>query len=168
MFKRLIKFDISANNTFFLWGPRQVGKSTLIRELFKNSVYIDLLRSDLFASYSKEPQRLREELIATPPTSHVVIDEVQKVPQLLDEVHWLIENKNIRFVLCGSSARKLRRGHANLLGGRALRFELFGLVSRELGSSFDLVILLNRGYLPSIYLSDIYEDLLRSYVGDYL
>lgn len=98
----------------------------------------------------------------------IVIDEVQKAPALLDEVHWLIENRRLQFVLCGSSARKLKRGHANLLGGRALRFELFGLVSTELGERWDLLTLLNRGFLPSHYASDIYSDLQRAYVNDYL
>ena len=168
MLKRHLNFDIAAGRTFFLWGQRQVGKSTLIRELYPNGLYIDLLRSDEFAAYSKEPHRLREILTASPPTGHVVLDEVQKVPALLDEVHWLIENKRIAFALCGSSARKLRRGHANLLGGRALRFELFGLVSREMGEQFELTTALNRGYLPSIYFSDLYVEDLRSYVGDYL
>ncbi len=168
MLKRLLNINIAQSRTFFLWGQRQVGKSTLMRNLLEGHVYIDLLRSDVFSNYSKEPHRLREELIASPPIGHVIIDEVQKVPELLDEVHWLIENKSISFALCGSSARKLRRGHANLLGGRALRFELFGLVSRELGDQFDLKRLLNHGYLPSIYFSDMHDEYLRSYIGDYL
>jgi predicted AAA+ superfamily ATPase len=98
----------------------------------------------------------------------VVIDEVQKVPALLDEVHWLHENRRIRFALCGSSARKVRRGAANLLGGRAVRYELHGLTAAELGREFDLVRLLNHGYLPSHFESDRPERLLAAYVGDYL
>lgn len=98
----------------------------------------------------------------------IVIDEVQKVPGLLDEVHSLIEKQRRSFVLCGSSARKVRRTHANLLGGRALRFELFGFVSAELGRRFDLVRMLNHGYLPSHYLEERPDSALRAYVQDYL
>jgi uncharacterized protein len=97
-----------------------------------------------------------------------VIDEVQRVPALLDEVHWLIENHGLRFALCGSSARRVKRGHANLLGGRALRHELFGLVSAEIGADFDVVRAVNHGFLPRHYLSGRPEALLRSYVSDYL
>jgi predicted AAA+ superfamily ATPase len=98
----------------------------------------------------------------------VVVDEVQKVPPLLDEAHWLHENEGVRFALCGSSARKLKRGQGNLLGGRAIRFELFGFSAHELGSSFDLVRMLNHGTLPRIYLSDRPQRLLNAYVADYL
>jgi predicted AAA+ superfamily ATPase len=101
-------------------------------------------------------------------TPQVVIDEIQKVPQLLDEVHWLHENRKVRFALCGSSARKVRRGAANLLGGRALRYEMHGLTVAEIGKNVDLVRILNHGYLPAIYLADRPERLLRSYVADYL
>lgn len=168
MLKRLLNFEKAKDKSFFLWGQRQTGKSYLLHEQFKNAVYIDLLKSDLFAKYSSKPFLLREELLAANPKGHVVIDEIQKIPILLDEVHWLIENKKLKFALCGSSARKLRREHANLLGGRALRFELFGFVSDELKSDFNLQTILNRGYLPPHYLSEDYIDLLRSYIGDYL
>jgi predicted AAA+ superfamily ATPase len=98
----------------------------------------------------------------------IIIDEIQKVPALLDEVHWLIENARASFILCGSSARKLKRGHANLLGGRALRFELLGLTAKELQQDFDLERLLNRGTIPSIYADDAHSAYLRSYCADYL
>ncbi len=114
---------------------------------------------------------LREELLYegdNAGSNIVVIDEIQKIPQLLDEVHWLIENTKFAFALCGSSARKVRRGHANLLGGRAIRHELFGFVSAELKKDFDLVQMINHGYLPRHYLSRSYENLLRSYINDYL
>jgi len=93
---------------------------------------------------------------------------IQKAPALLDEVHWLIENRGTVFALCGSSARKVRRGHANLLGGRALRYELHGLVSAEIGKAFDLDRAVNHGYLPRHYLSDRVSDAVRAYVDDYL
>jgi predicted AAA+ superfamily ATPase len=97
----------------------------------------------------------------------VILDEVQKVPQLLDEVHWLMENRVLRFILCGSSARKLKRGHANLLGGRAWRYEMFPLVSAEIGK-FDLLRALNHGLIPDHYLQDDCQKSLEAYVQDYL
>jgi predicted AAA+ superfamily ATPase len=100
--------------------------------------------------------------------TQIVIDEIQKVPQLLDEVHWLHEHRSARFALCGSSARKVKRGHANLLGGRAVRYELHGLTATEIGKDFDLTRMVNHGYLPNIYLSDSPVRLLNGYVADYL
>lgn len=156
--------------SFFLWGPRQTGKSSLLRSEFSEALYIDLLQTDVWSRLSTHPSKLRDwvEGSASKGKSFTIIDEVQKIPSLLDEVHWLIENKKKTFILCGSSARKLKRGHANLLGGRAIRKELWGLTCEELGDDFDLLQILNRGTLPSIYVSDLYSDLLRSYCGDYL
>ena len=121
----------------------------------------------MFATYVQRPQQLRELRLSSP---IVVIDEVQKLPQLLDEVHWCIENRNWVFVLCGSSARKLRQGHANLLGGRALRYELNGLSAQEIGTELDFIKLLNQGYIPSLYDCEpqTWKRLMLSYVGDYL
>jgi uncharacterized protein len=156
--------------SFFVWGTRQTGKSTLLKQSYPTALLVDLLKSDEFVRYSRQPSLLREEIVATAKPSLVIIDEVQKVPSLLDEVHWLIENCGIVFALCGSSARKLKRGHANLLGGRALRYELFGLISSELEQDFDLIKLLNRGYIPNHFLASDSEisRLIRSYVVDYL
>jgi predicted AAA+ superfamily ATPase len=168
MITRALKLPAPGSETFFLWGPRQSGKSTLLRATYPDAVWVDLLKSDEYRRYLQRPETLRQELEALGGVPFVVIDEVQKVPALLDEVHWLHENRGVRFSLCGSSARKVRRGHANLLGGRAVRYELSGLVSRELGDDFDLDRLLNHGYLPRMYLSQGPERLLRAYVGDYL
>ncbi|MCX6123381.1 MAG: DUF4143 domain-containing protein [Proteobacteria bacterium] len=168
MFKRLINIDKSQNESFFLWGPRQSGKSTLLRSEYPDARWIDLLNSEQFIKYQTGPHRLREEVAAASQQQMIIIDEVQKVPRLLDEVHWLIENRGMSFGLCGSSARKLRRGHANLLGGRATRYELFGLCKMELKDAFNLERLLNFGYLPSHYTSSIAEKKIRSYVTDYL
>ncbi|HPA51520.1 MAG TPA: AAA family ATPase [Thermoanaerobaculia bacterium] len=154
--------------SFFLWGPRQTGKSTLLRSLYPEAVWLDLLKTDEQIRYASRPALLREELEAVPPGLLVVIDEVQKAPGLLDEVHWLVENRGRVFALSGSSARKVRRSHANLLGGRAVRFEMFGLTSEEVGPTFDLVRALNHGFLPRHYLSEAPGRLLRSYVTDYL
>ena len=170
MFQRLLSLPEPGTETFFLWGPRQAGKSTLLKHQYPDSVWVDLLKADEFRRYATRPEQLREELEAAgpDPSRQVVIDEIQKVPALLDEVHWLIENRGLRFALCGSSARKVRRGAANLLGGRALRYELRGLTAGELGESFDLDRMLNHGYLPSIYESSRHRRRLDAYIADYL
>lgn len=172
MFTRELKLPPPGHETFFLWGPRQTGKSTLLRTTYPDAIWVDLLKSEEYRRYLQHPERLREELVAesaeTLRARQVVIDEVQKVPSLLDEVHWLHENRRARFALCGSSARKMRRGHANLLGGRAIRYELRGLTARELGKEFDLDRAVNHGYLPRIYLSERPARLLAAYVADYL
>ncbi len=167
MYERLLDLK-KASKTFFLWGQRQTGKSSLMHKAFPQVLWIDLLKSDEFFAYSQSPALLRERTAHLKANDLIVIDEVQKIPQLLDEVHYLIEKKKLRFGLCGSSARKIKRGFANLLGGRARRFELRGLSALELGSDFDLTKLLNHGYLPSFYL-DVEPHLAhQSYVTDYL
>lgn len=171
MIYRKIELPASPQESFFLWGPRQSGKSTLLKTLYPKSIWYDLLQTDVYLRLLKEPNLLREDLLyLATQQKHgiVVIDEVQKIPALLDEVHWLIENTAFVFVLCGSSARKLRRGHANLLGGRALRFELMGVTAGELEEQFDLVKMLNQGYLPRHYLASSAAARLRAYIGDYL
>jgi predicted AAA+ superfamily ATPase len=168
MFKRSLRLSASGTETFFVWGPRQTGKSTLLRQTYPDAWWVDLLKADEFRRYVERPELLRQELVAAPRPGQVVIDEIQKVPALLDEVHWLIENHGLHFALCGSSARKVKRGAANLLGGRAIRYELHGLTATELGRDFDLDRLLNHGYLPRIYTSERYSQLLTSYVADYL
>ncbi len=169
--RRKIKLPMPPKESFFLWGPRQSGKSTLLKILYPKAIWYDLLQTDVYLRLLKEPSLLRQDLLyLATQQKHgiVVIDEVQKIPALLDEVHWLIENTSFCFVLCGSSARKLRRGHANLLGGRALRFELMGLTAGELEEQFDLVKMLNQGYLPRHYLTPSAAPRLRAYIGDYL
>ena len=156
--------------TFFLWGPRQVGKSTLLKRCYPDARWVDLLQAQQFRRYLEHPEYLRQELEATPPgeRTQIVIDEIQKVPALLDEVHWMIENRGLHFALCGSSARKVRRGAANLLGGRAVRYQLSGLTAGELGDVFDLDRMLNHGYLPRMYQAQRPRRLLDAYIADYL
>ena len=170
MFERALSLPDAGAEPFFLWGPRQAGKSTLLRRRYPDGLWFDLLKADEFRRYVSRPELLREDLEAADadPARQVVIDEVQKVPALLDEVHWLIENRGLRFALCSSSARKVRRGAANLLGGRALRYELRGLTADEVGDSFDLDRALNHGYLPRIYESGHPRRLLDAYIADYL
>ncbi len=171
MFTRKLQLPAPATETFFLWGPRQAGKTTLLKKHYGDCRWVDLLQADQFRRYVVNPEFLRQEIEAERggggPTQ-VVIDEIQKVPALLDEVHWLMENRNIRFALCGSSARKVRRGAANLLGGRAVRYQLHGLTAAEIGPGFDLDRLLNHGYLPRIFDADRPGRLLDAYVADYL
>ena len=133
-------------------------------------MWINLLKTDEFLRYSEQPYLLRGEIEALPNSSLVIIDEIQKVPALLDEVHYLIEESNLVFGLCGSSARKVKRGHANLLGGRAIRYELFGLSAKELlfDKKFNLYTMLNNGYIPSHYLKTSPRRNIRSYVNNYL
>lgn len=168
MLARTLCLPSPGRETFFLWGPRQTGKTTLLRAIYPKALWLDLLKADEYRAYLQNPERLRGIIEARGATPQVVIDEIQKVPQLLDEVHWLHENRKVRFALCGSSARKVRRGAANLLGGRAVRYELHGFTAAELANRFDLDRILNSGYLPSIYLSDRPRRLLGSYVADYL
>ena len=167
---RALRIVLPARRSAFLWGPRKTGKSTYLRSAFPESLTYDLLQTDLMLELARRPALLRERLLAAPPArlrSPVILDEVQKAPQLLDEVHWLIENRGLRFILCGSSARKLKRGGVNLLGGRAWRYEMHPLVSIEL-VDVDLLRVLNRGLVPTHYLDPEYERSLRAYVVDYL
>ena len=170
--ERVLSIDLPHGKSAFLWGPRKTGKTTYFKNRFPDSLIYDFLKTDLFIEYSKNPSRLREELLAKNEKllkNPILLDEVQKIPQILDEVQWLIENKRLSFVLCGSSARKLKKGKANLLGGRAWRYEMFPLVTAEL-KNFELLRILNHGLVPSHYL-DREEDVkksLKAYVQDYL
>ncbi|MCG3205700.1 MAG: hypothetical protein KCHDKBKB_02423 [Elusimicrobia bacterium] len=163
--KRLLSLDLPPKQSAFLWGPRKVGKSYWIHHERPQAKLIDLLQTDIFADYATRPALLRERF-----QNHkglIVLDEVQKVPALLDEVHWLIENKGLSFLLTGSSARKLRRGHANLLGGRAWRRTMAPLCYKEV-VGFDLEEVMVSGLLPPHYLSTRPLEDLRAYVADYL
>ncbi|MCR9191472.1 MAG: DUF4143 domain-containing protein [Gammaproteobacteria bacterium] len=167
---RLLTMDLPQGQSAFLWGARQTGKSTYLAQHFPNAISYDLLKTDELARLLAAPHHLREELLSLSEQelAHpVIIDEVQKAPALLDEVHWLIENKKISFILCGSSARKLKRGAANLLGGRAWRFHFYPLVYPEI-PDFDLLHAFKSGLLPANYFSKQPERMLRAYIGDYL
>lgn len=167
---RILSLDLPERQSAFLWGARKTGKTTLLRSEFPGSIWYDFLQTDLFLDFTKKPSLLREQLMAQEDRSlaaPVILDEVQRVPQVMDEVHWLIENRGIRFILCGSSARKLKRGGGNLLGGRAWRYELFPLVTAEL-KEYDLLTVLNRGLIPGHFLDSRYSKSLQAYVQDYL
>jgi len=168
--ERVLDIDLPPRQSAFLWGPRKTGKSTYLKAKFPHSLVYDFLQTDLFFEFSKKPSLLRERLSAKDDAAlghPVILDEVQKIPQVLDEVHWLIENRGLRFILCGSSARKLKRGKANLLGGRAWRYEMFPLVTAETGD-LNLLKILNRGMIPDHYLREGHKKALRAYARDYL
>lgn len=163
---RLLTLPDLARHSVFLWGPRRTGKSFWIGRNLPQAPLIDLLQTDTFAEYASRPSLLRERSDAVG-RGPMVIDEIQKLPVLLDEVHWLIENRKRTFLLTGSSARKLRRSHANLLAGRARRRELRPLCYPEI-DRLDLERIVVSGLLPPHFLSDDASDDIRSYVNDYL
>lgn len=170
LIKRILDIDLPPRQSAFLWGPRKIGKSTYLKTRYPDSIEYNFLETDLLLEFSKNPALLREQLLAASEQAlgkPIILDEVQKVPQVLDEVHWLIEKKGLRFILVGSSARKLKRGKANMLGGRAWRYEMFPLVAAEV-ENLDLLRALNRGLVPDHYLSGRYEKSLKAYVQDYL
>ncbi len=150
----------------FLLGPRQTGKTFLLRHALPAARRYDLLDSAVYLSLTHDPGRIGQELTAK--DRIVVIDEIQRLPELLNEVHRLIEERGVLFLLTGSSARKLRRGGVNLLGGRARTRYLHPLTSHELGKSFDLDQAVRCGLLPSIYFSDDPGADLEAYAGSYL
>jgi predicted AAA+ superfamily ATPase len=163
--ERILNISLPADRSAFLWGPWKTGKTYWINSHFSDSVVIDLLKTDLFADYASRPSLLRERY-----QKHrglIVIDEIQMVPLLLNEIHWLMENGDVSFLMTGSSPRKLRRGHANLLGGRAWRYTMAPLTYAETGG-FDLEQVVISGLLPPHFLSSDPVQDLRSYVADYL
>ena len=163
--RRNLKLTLPKGQSAFLWGPRRVGKTYWLKHHFLKPEhhFIDLLKTDVYFEYASRPALLRERWKG----QFTVIDEIQKVPALLDEIHWLIENKSAGFLLTGSSARKLRRAHANLLSGRAWRFEMAPLSFYET-KNFILEKALNTGLLPPHFLASSPLKNLRAYVSDYL
>lgn len=165
MFRRVLDLNnLLKIRSFFLFGPRATGKSTLIDQSFLDAKIYDLLDPDQFQRLLREPKLIGQE---TKAETLVVIDEIQKLPSLLDEVHRLISKRKQKFLMTGSSARKLRRGASNLLGGRAFQAELFPLTSHEI-SNFDLLKYLNSTGLPEFYAQDLVHEFLNAYIGTYL
>jgi predicted AAA+ superfamily ATPase len=157
------------DRSFFLFGPRGVGKSTWLRCVLPDAAWFDLLESSLYLELARHPGHLEAMVGPRPAGSWVVVDEIQKVPDLLDEVHRLIEGRRWRFALCGSSARKLRRKGTNLLGGRALTRHMGAFSWKELGAAFNLESAMQWGLLPSVQLDRAHAaDLLDAYVNTYL
>jgi len=166
MFKRKQSFNGIGRESAFLWGPRQTGKSTLLKQLYPDVLYFDLLLNNEYQRFLSNPSLLRE-IVSASKNDLVIIDEIQRIPLLLNEIQWLMVNKNTRFILSGSSPRNILRTGGNLLGGRALRYELYPLVSAEI-PDFDLLRALNNGLLPRHYLSSASERLISAYIGNYL
>lgn len=167
MYNRVLNIGLFENESIFLFGARQTGKSTLLIQQFPNAVYFDLLKSNVLERFRKQPAMLREILQDTPADTVIIIDEIQQAPVLLNEVHWLMTNKNLRFILCGSSARKLKRSGDNTLGGRAVPCYLYPLVSAEI-PDFDLDCALKNGMLPRHYTVSNASQRLRAYIDVYL
>jgi len=167
LIERIQDIKLPPNRSAFLWGPRKTGKTTLLKQKFPDACWIDLLDHNIFISLNQKPGGLRQ-ILEAQSSRVVVIDEVQKAPGLMDEIHWLIENRGYQFILSGSSARKLKRSSANLLGGRAWRFELYPFVTRELKEKFKLEKALLYGLIPSHYFSSDSEMDLKAYVFDYI
>ena len=160
--------DLLTRKSFFLFGPRATGKSTLIkRQLSETATVIDLLDSRLYLRLLGSPHDLESIIDSGNKTDIVVIDEIQRIPELLNEVHRLIEDKKITFLLTGSSARKLRRGKANLLAGRVWESRMFPLIRNEI-TEFNLDRFLQYGGLPAVYLSNYPDEELDAYVNTYL
>ena len=155
--------------SFFLFGPRGTGKSTWLKQNMPDAVWVDLLESDEFRSYSAKPERLKELVLASSERKTVVIDEIQKVPELLSVVHFLIEKKlGFRFILTGSSSRKLKKTGADLLAGRVIKQTLHPFMAVELGKKFSLVSALKQGLLPLVFSAADPDAVLRTYASLYV
>jgi hypothetical protein len=165
--KRFLNLDLPEGQSCFLWGARKTGKSTFLKEKYPNARWIDFLHGETFKNYFLEPWKLRKELekIKNPPL--VIIDEFQRVPELLNEIHWLIENKRVQFILCGSSARRLRFPGVNLLGGRAWRYMFMPFCYAEL-KELNWEKIFNNGLLPDHYFSKNPGEEISSYLFDYV
>jgi predicted AAA+ superfamily ATPase len=160
---------ICPERSFFLFGPRGTGKSTWLKQVLPDALRLDLLDASLYLELVRDPHRLEALVGARPPNSWVIVDEIQKIPALLDEVHRLMEERRWRFALCGSSARKLRRGGANLLAGRALTLNMEGFSAAELGEEFDLHFSMEWGMLPFVQMDRrLAAEILAAYVNTYL
>lgn len=159
--------QIINDESVFLFGARQTGKTTLLKKQFPNAIYFDLLQTDVLNRFRQRPALLRESLEQANEGTLVIIDEIQQIPELLNEIHWLITNKQIRFILCGSSARKLKRQGVNTLGGRAVPQYLFPFVSCEI-PDFNIDRAVNNGMIPRHYMKENPTSLLKAYVGVYL
>lgn len=165
MYSRLL--SPPAQQSFFLFGPRGTGKTTWVKSTFPRALYIDLLKADTYTFLVANPGRI-EEVVPEGFDDWVIIDEIQKIPQLLDEVHRLMEDKHYKFILTGSSARTLRRGGVNLLAGRARMYHLHPLTANEMGGDFKLNHYLQYGGLPGVWTAEDKTDFLKSYVQTYI
>ena len=169
MYKRVVSFENLEEDSIFLFGARQTGKSTLLQMRYPDAVYYDLLARKTFERLQRNPSLLEQELLPLPDDTLVIIDELPLMPLLLDQVHRLIVKKNMRFILTGSSARKLKRQGVNTLGGRAMLRTLYPLVSAEI-PDFDLGKAINQGLLPRHYMAklSVARERIKAYIAVYL
>ena len=167
MYHRIFDVENRLDEAMFLFGARQTGKSTLLKERFPKAIYIDLLKSDVRNRFKQHPEEFRESLLRYPPETLVIVDEIQKVPDLLDEVHWLMVEKGLWFILSGSSARKIKKSGANTLGGRAIPETLFPLVSAEI-PDFDIERAVQNGMIPRHYMVANARNRMRAYIDLYV
>ena len=172
MFQRILKIKTPKSQSFFLWGARQTGKSSYLIAHYPDSLRYDLLDTELFLRYLREPYLFRQDVLSQSAAKlrlPIIIDEIQKVPELLNEVHRMIEGEKLKFILCGSSARKLKTQSTNLLGGRAWLYHFYPLVFPEI-PNFNLLKALQHGLLPKHYLSsaEFIVENLKAYVNVYL
>ena len=167
MLKRIFQLDKEIGSSIFLFGGRQTGKTTILRQQFPNAIFFDLLNTSVKSRLQRRPVVLYETLKDKPAGTLVIIDEIPEIPELLNEVHRLIVERQLIFILCGSSARKLKRKGHNTLGGRALPVYLYPLVSAEI-PDFDIDRAVNYGMLPPHYLAKNPSRLLAGYIDVYL
>jgi len=167
MYERIFDIREQLDEAMFLFGARQVGKSTLLQRVFTDAVYYDLLIPGIRKSFKRNPDLFREALSSKPAGTLVIVDEIQKVPELLDLVHWLMVNKGLRFILSGSSARKLKQSGANTLGGRAEPRTLYPLVWPEV-TDFQIDKAVQNGMIPRHYLAEDATDRIEAYVEVYI
>ena len=167
MFKRVLKLQLEGTSSIFLFGPRGTGKTSYLKTHLKDALYLDLLDFSTYNFLRADPSRL-ENLIAPGYKGWIVIDEVQRIPELLNEVHRLIEHKGFKFVLTGSSARSLRKAGTNLLAGRALTYKMHPLIIQEIGDKFDIKEVVKYGLLPSVINHADPKKYLESYVQTYI
>jgi uncharacterized protein len=169
MMQSLLREFHFPESNYFLFGPRGTGKSTLLLKTYKDAFYLDLLQHDNFRAYSAHPEKLREVIHGLEGKKIVIIDEIQRIPELLNQVHSLIENeKDILFIMTGSSARKLKKEGTNLLAGRAFKKSMHPFTASELGSLFSIEEALTTGLIPVIFSSKDKKEALKSYVDLYL
>lgn len=169
-FKRYLDMQLPTKQSAFLWGARKTGKSFYLKKNFSQSVVYDLLNTEVYWRLLEAPHKLRDDVLAMSSAeleSPIIIDEIQMVPQLLNEVHWLIENSDAYFILCGSSARQLKRAGVNLLGGRAWSYHFYPLTYAEI-PDFDLLTAISRGLIPTHYTAINWDRSIKAYVQDYL
>ena len=167
MYERIFDIENRLDEGMFLFGARQVGKSTLLKKRFPHAIYIDLLNSDLRKRFKQNPTLFKEMLVKYPAETLIVVDEIQKVPELLDEVHSLMVDNGLFFILSGSSARKIKKSGANQLGGRAIPETLFPLVSAEI-TDYDLNKAVQNGLIPRHYAAQNAKNRLKAYITLYL